>query len=75
MAFDTCAKASIASSDLWRQIGKPPLSRAPTIRAYIGAAVSALCQCLVDVVYRRQQKRLALVFFEYTRERGLYGVP
>lgn len=51
MALDTCADTSIASSAFWRQLGEPALSSAPTIRAYGGAEVPALGQCVVDVVY------------------------
>ena len=75
MALDTCADTSIASSALWRQLGEPALTSAPVIRAYGGAAVRALGQCDVDVVYEGQGKNLPLVFVESARERGLFGLP
>ena len=75
MALDTCADASIASSSVWRQLGKPALSPAPTIRAYGGATVPALGQCNVDVCYEGRHKRLPLVIVESQNARALFGVP
>lgn len=75
IALDTCADASIAPSSLWRKLGKPSLSLAPSICAYGGAAVPAIGQCEVDVGYEGKQMRLPLVFVESPRVRGLFGVP
>lgn len=75
LALDTCADTSIASSALWRLLGIPALSSAPSIRAYGGAAVPALGQCDVDVAYKIEHKRLPLVFVQSSSERGLFGIP
>ena len=75
MDIDTCAEASIVSSAVWDALNRPVLKPAPRLRAYGGGEVAALGQCLVNVEYEGQRRRLPLVFVKSARERGLFGIP
>ena len=57
-------------------VGEPPEAEADASSSCLWRGeVAALDQCLVNVEYEGQRRRLPIVFVKSSRKRGLFGIP